>query len=202
MEITVPEYKILPEVKLDPRATALVVGDMQVDFVSPKGRLFVPEARKTIPKILHLISKARRANSPIFFVQDWHRSDDPEFSLWPPHTVAGTPGAKVVSQLKPMSVDFFIHKKTYDPFFGTEFSLLLRQKGIRTLVITGTVANICVLHSVGSAYLRGYEVVVPEDAISSLIPFDQAAALRQISFVYKGKITRAAGIKFLDNVRV
>ena len=114
MEITVPEYKILPEVKLDPRATALVVGDMQVDFVSPKGRLFVPEARKTIPKILHLISKARRANSPIFFVQDWHRSDDPEFSLWPPHTVAGTPGAKVVSQLKPMSVDFFIHKKTYE----------------------------------------------------------------------------------------
>ena len=197
MEITVPEYEILPEVKLDPRVTGLVVGDMQVDFVSPKGKLCVPEARKTIPNILHLISEARKANCPIFFVQDWHRSDDPEFSLWPLHAVAGTPGAKVVPQLKPLPVDYFIHKKTYDPFFATELDLILRQKAIRTLVITGTVANICVLHTVGSAYLRGYEVVVPEDAISSLIPFDQAAALRQISFVYQGKVTRSSGIKFL-----
>src|SRR3972149_790987 len=101
MEVTVPEYKVLPEVKLDPRVTALLVVDMQVDFVSPKGKLCVPEARKTIPAILHLISKNRRAKRPIFFTQDWHRADDPEFSLWPLHAVAETPGAKVGSQLRP-----------------------------------------------------------------------------------------------------
>ncbi len=196
MDITVPEYEIFPEVKLDPRVTALVVGDMQVDFVSPKGKLCVPGARKTIPNILHLISEARNANASIFFIQDWHRPDDPEFSRWPLHAVAETSGAKVVPQLKPRPTDYFIRKRTYDAFLGTELDLVLRQKGIRTLVITGTVANICVLHTAGSASLRGYEVVVPEDAISSLTPFDQAAALRQISFVYQGKITRSSGIKF------
>jgi nicotinamidase-related amidase len=196
MNVTVPEYKTLPEVKLDPRGTALVVVDMQVDFVRPKGKLCVPEARKTIPNILHLISESRKAKCPIFFTQDWHRPDDPEFFLWPLHAVAETPGARVVPQLKPLPVDYFIRKKTYDAFFGTEFDLILRQKGIRTLVITGTVANICVLHTAGSACLRGYGVVVPEDATSSLTPFDQAAALRQISFVYQGKITRACGIRF------
>jgi nicotinamidase-related amidase len=197
MEVTVPDYRILPEVKLDPRMTALVVVDMQVDFVSPKGKLCVPEARKTLPKILHLIYKARRAKCPIFFTQDWHRSDDPEFSIWPLHAVAETPGARVSWQLKPSPTDYFIRKITYDAFFGTDLDMVLRQKGIRNLVITGTVANICVLHTAGSACLRGYDIIVPEDVISSLTPFDQAVALRQISFVYQGKITRSSGIKFL-----
>ena len=201
MEVTVPKYKVHPEVKLDPRVTALLVVDMQVDFVSPRGKLCVPEARKTVPAILHLISQNRRTKCPIFFTQDWHRPDDPEFCLWPLHAVAETPGAKVFPQLKPMPEDYFIRKKTYDAFFGTEFDLILRQKGIRTLVITGTVANICVLHTAGSACLRGYGVVVPEDATSSLTPFDQAAALRQISFVYQGKITRSSGIRFLKALK-
>jgi nicotinamidase-related amidase len=196
MNPAVPEFEILPEVKLAPRSAALVVVDMQTDFVSPKGKLCVPEAAGTIPKIIHLISKARWANCPIFFTQDWHRPDDPEFFVWPPHAVAGTPGARVVSRLNPLATDYFIRKKTYDAFFATDFDLLLRQKRIRTLIVAGTVANICVLHTAGSACLRGYEVVVPEDAISSLTPFDQAAALRQISFVYRGKITRASGVTF------
>jgi nicotinamidase-related amidase len=201
MNVAVPEYKTLPEVKLDPRWAALVVVDMQNDFVSPKGRLCVSEARRTIPNILKLIYEARKAKCPIFFTQDWHRPDDPEFSLWPLHAVAETPGARVVPQLKPLPVDFFIRKKTYDAFFGTEFDLILRQKRIRNLVITGTVANICVLHTAGSACLHGYGVVVPQDAVSSLTPFDQAAALRQISFVYQGKITRSSGIKFLKTLK-
>ena len=196
MEVGVPEWKILSEVRLDPPVTGLIVGDMQVDFVSPKGRLCVPDAGKTVPNILHLISEFRKVKSPIYFTHDWHRPDDPEFSRWPPHAVMNTPGAKIIKQLKPLPEDYLIFKKTYDVFFGTDLDLLLRQKGIRVLVITGTVANICVLHAVGSAYIRGYEVVVPEDTISSLTPFDQAAALRQISFVYQGKITRSRGIIF------
>jgi nicotinamidase-related amidase len=197
MQVTVPEYKILTEVKLDPRVTALMIVDMQVDFVNPKGKLWVPEARKTIPPILHLISKSRKARCPIIFTQDWHRADDPEFSLWPLHAVAETPGARVFPRLKPLATDYFIRKKTYDAFFGTELDLILRQKGIANLVITGTAANICVLHTAGSASLRGYKVVIPEDAISSLTPFDQAAALRQISFVHHGKITRSSEITYL-----
>ncbi len=196
MEVSVPECKITPKIKLNPRSTALVVGDMQFDFVDPKGTLCVPEAGKTLGAIRHLISAARAAKCPIVFTLDWHRPDDPEFTQWPPHTVEETHGAQVVAQLKPTKNDYFIRKRTYDAFFGTDFDLLLRQMGIRTLIVTGTVANICVLHMAGSAYLRGYSVVVPEDAVSSLNPFDQAAALRQISFVYQAKITRSSGISF------
>ncbi len=66
---------------------------------------------------------------------------------------------------------------------------MLRVKGIKNLVIVGTVANICVLHTAGSAALRWYNIVVPEDWISALTEFDMMATLRQIDFLYKGKIT-------------
>ncbi len=196
MEVSVPVYSITPSVSLDPRSTALIVVDMQVDFASPKGKLFVKDSRPTIPIIRSLVSRARKSRVPVVFTQDWHRRDDDEFLIWPPHTVEGSRGARIIPELDAMPTDYFIRKRTYDAFFATDLDLLLRQKGVKNLIITGTVANICVLHTAGSASLRGYEIVVPADAISSLTPFDQAAALRQISFIYQGKITRSGAIKF------
>jgi nicotinamidase-related amidase len=156
----------------------------------------VPGAQKTIPAIRHLIAKARKARVPIIFTQDWHRVDDPEFSIWPSHAVEGTRGAQVAPGLKASAKDHFIRKRTYDAFFSTDLDLLLRQKKIQNLVISGTVSNICVLHTAGSARLRGYEITVAADAISSLTPFDQASAFRQISFIYQGKITNSQGVIF------
>jgi nicotinamidase-related amidase len=196
MEVSIPEYKIAPSVFLNPRYTALIVVDMQVDFASPAGKLFVQESRPTIPKIRSLVSNARKMKVPVIFTQDWHRADDAEFLIWPPHAVEGTRGAQVIPELKSLGSDFYIRKRTYDAFFATDLDLLLRQKGIKNLIITGTVANICVLHTAGSARLRGYEIIIPLDAISALTSFDQSAALRQIAFVYQGKITHSSGIKF------
>lgn len=196
MEVTVPEYEIVPELSVDARQTALIILDMQVDFVDPEGKLSVPEARKTVPAIRRTIEKARGAGIPVIFTQDWHRSDDPEFSIWPEHTVEGSPGAEIVAELSPREKDFFIRKRTYDPFFSTDLDLLLRQKEIHRLVITGTMANVCVLHTAGSGHLLGYESIIPMDAVSALTPFDLQAALRQISFLYQGKITTSTGLKF------
>ncbi len=196
MEVLVPEYKIHPRVSVPSRKTALLISDMLADFVSPKGKLFVPDTRKTIGPIRSLIQKARKAQGTIIFIQDWHRPDDPEFSIWGKHAIQETPGVKVISELGPSPKDFLVRKRTYDPFFATDLDLLLRQKGIQSLVITGTLANICVLHAAGSASLRGYEVIVPIDTISALNPFDYQTALRQISFVYQGKLTRSQGIQF------
>jgi nicotinamidase-related amidase len=196
MQVTVPYYRILSKVSLPARKTALLLADMLVDFVSPRGKLFVPDTRKTIGPLRSLLGKARAAGAPIVYIQDWHRPDDPEFSIWGPHAIQETKGTKVIPELAPAPRDFVVRKRTYDPFFATDLDLLLRQKGIQNLVITGTVANICVLHAAGSASLRGYQVVVPIDTISALNPFDFQAALRQISFVYQGKLSYSQGITF------
>lgn len=196
MEISIPEYRFSSKVPLDPRVTGIIVGDMLVDFVSPKGKLFVPDSPQTISPIQKLIAKARNAGARVIFIQDWHRVDDPEFSIWGPHAVEDSPGAEIIPELAPLPKEFIVRKRTYDPFFGTDLELLLRQSGIRNLLITGTVANICVLQTAGSASLRGFRIIVPKDTISALSPFDYQVSLRQISFVYQGEITTSEGIKF------
>ena len=196
MEAMVPDYKILDRVSLPASKTAVLIADMLVDFVSPRGKLFVKDTRKTIAPIRSLILKARKAGVAIIYIQDWHRPDDPEFSIWGPHAVQETKGTEIIPELAPLPQDYIVRKRTYDPFYATDLDLLLRQKGIRHLVITGTVANICVLHAAGSADLRGYDIVVPIDTISALNPFDFQSALRQISFVYQGKLSRSAAIRW------
>ncbi len=192
------EYSVKDRVELPARDTAVIVVDMQNDFVHPKGALFVPEAPKTVPAIAKLLEKARKAGVSVFYTQDWHGEEDPEFAIWGRHAVAGTWGAEIVEELKPHKGDTLIKKLRYDGFYGTPLDHLLRLKGVKRLVVVGTVANICVLHTAGSAALRWYEVVVPMDGVSALNEGDYHFALRQIDFLYRGSVVRSVeGIEFV-----
>lgn len=190
--IQIPEIMIHEKVRIEPERTAVIVVDMQNDFAHPRGKLFVPDAPKTIPNIARLIKRARAHRIPVIYTQDWHMKEDPEFKIWGEHAVAGTWGAEIVDDLKPLEGDIVIKKLRYDAFYGTQLEHILSRVIKRdTLVITGTVANICVLHTAGSAALRWFDVVVPVDGISALTQFDLYAALRQIDFLYKGKVVRS-----------
>ncbi|GAB6944403.1 cysteine hydrolase family protein [Vulcanisaeta sp. JCM 14467] len=196
--VKIPEIEIKEEVQLPASSTAVIVVDMQNDFVKPSGKLYVSTAQATIPAIKKLLTKARDANVPIIYTQDWHFKNDPEFRIWGEHCVMGTWGAEIVDELKPMPDDIVIRKRRYDAFFGTDLDYVLRHVVHATnLVIVGTVANICVLHTAGSAALNWYNVVVPIDGISALNEFDYYVALRQVSFLYTGVLTRVDGIKFV-----
>ncbi|MDT7863486.1 MAG: isochorismatase family cysteine hydrolase [Vulcanisaeta sp.] len=195
--VKIPEMEIKEEVVLDPSKTAVVVVDMQNDFVKPNGKLYVPTAQATVPAIRKLLEKARDANVPIIYTQDWHFKNDPEFRIWGEHCVMNTWGAEIIDELKPMPDDILIRKRRYDAFFGTDLDYVLRHVvHADTLVIVGTVANICVLHTAGSAALNWYNVVVPIDGISALDEFDYYAALRQVTFLYKGVLTKVDSIRF------
>ncbi len=186
--VEVPEYKVVKEVKLPSRETAVIVVDMQNDFVKPEGKLYVPTAPKTIEPIRRLLDKARKKKVRIFYTQDTHYDDDPEYAIWGEHVRYGTWGWKIIDELAPEPGDIVVQKTRYDGFYGTPLEDLLRVYNIKNLVIVGTVANICVLHTAGSAALRWYKVIVPMDGISALSDFDYHAALRQIDFLYKGVI--------------
>ncbi|MER3557553.1 MAG: isochorismatase, partial [Thermus sp.] len=149
--LELPEIPKESKVELPARETALVVVDMQNDFTHPEGALFVPDAPKTIPIIRRLLEEARTRGARVIFTQDWHREDDPEFRIWPVHAVAGTWGAEIVEELKPQKGELVIQKVRYDAFYGTPLDHYLHLFGVKHLVVTGTVANICVLHTAGSA---------------------------------------------------
>ncbi|MDT7901186.1 MAG: isochorismatase family cysteine hydrolase [Acidianus sp.] len=194
--VEVPKIPEEKEIELNPHDTALIIVDMQNDFVRKDGKLPVPTAESTIKPIKDLIKKARDSSALVIYTQDWHMKDDPEFKIWGEHALAGTWGAEIIDELKPEKDDFIIKKYRYDAFFETPLDYILRVKGIKNLIITGTVANICVLHTAGSAALRWYNVIMPKDGISAITDFDYYATLRQVDFLYKGKITTSAGIKF------
>ncbi len=195
--VEVPGYEVVDRVELPASRTAVIVVDMQNDFVKEGGKLRVPTAEATIGPIRRLLEEARAAGVRVFYTQDTHYDGDPEFEIWGEHVKYGTWGWEIVDELKPQPGDIVVQKTRYDGFYGTPLDDLLKVYGIEYVVIVGTVANICVLHTAASAALRWYKVVVPVDGISALTEFDMHATLRQISWLYKGTVVRSVdGIEF------
>lgn len=192
-----PEIPWQEKVELSGEKSAVLVVDMQNDFVHERGSLRVPTAAATVEPIRTLLERARKAGGQVIYTQDWHVPDDPEFRIWPKHCVAGTWGAEIVAELSPQPGEPAVKKTSYDPFFRTELEELLRERGVEELVIVGTVANICVLHAAGSGALRGFRVTVPKNGVSALNEFDLLLALRQITFLYRGiAVLEQSGIVF------
>ena len=193
--IEVPHYDVLDEVRVDPARTALIVVDMQNDFVSEGGSLLVPDAAATIPAIAGLLELARGSGMRVVFSQDTHREGDPEWKIWPEHVREGSWGWQIVDALAPREDETVLRKLRYDAFYGTPLDHLLRLWRVGTVVLCGTVANICVHYTAASAALRWYDVVIPRDAISALDPFDLESSLRQTTFLFAGRVTTVAGVR-------
>jgi nicotinamidase-related amidase len=192
--VEVPAYEVRDGVALDPASTALLVVDMQNDFVDPGGALSVPDAAATVPLIGGLAERARAAGTRVIYSQDTHDAGDPEWRIWPEHARRGGWGWQIVDDLAPHAGDTVIQKVRYDAFYGTHLDHFLRLWRVDTLVICGTVANICVHYTAASAALRWYDVVIPRDAVSALDPFDLESSLRQTAFLFAGSVTTADGI--------
>jgi nicotinamidase-related amidase len=199
--VEVPTYDVHDQVAVDPTRAALIVVDMQNDFVKDGGTLQIPDAEGTIPAIQRLLRQARKAGMRVVFTQDTHRDGDPEWGIWPEHAREGSWGWEIVDDLRPHENELVIRKLRYDAFYGTPLDHLLRLWDIDTLVICGTVANICVHYTAASAALRWYRVVIPRDAVSALNPFDMELSLRQTAFLFAGKITSSKGIQIAAGQR-
>jgi nicotinamidase-related amidase len=193
----VPEYAVQENVRVDPDTTALLVIDMQNDFVKQGGGLLVPEAEATVPAIKGLLDLARTSRMRVLYSQDTHRPGDREWEIWPAHCREGSWGWEIITELAPAGSETVVRKITYDAFYGTPLDHLLRLWGVCTLVICGTVANMSVQYTAASAALRSYAVVIPRDGISALEPFDLEASLRQTAFVLAGQVTTAEGVRLL-----
>lgn len=192
--VEVPEYTLQERVDVDPQRTALVVVDMQRDFVDEDGALPAADAREAVPRIRRLLDWARRRGITVFYTQDTHLEGDPEWGIWGRHAERGTPGWEIVEELAPREDELVFRKVRYDAFYGTHLEHEIRRRGIDTLIICGTVANICVHYTAASAGLRWLKVIHPVDALGSLTPFDREAALRQASFLFQATLTTTDGL--------
>jgi len=180
--------------RLEPSRTALLVVDMQNDFVKRGGSLVVPDAGKTVPAIRRLLELARTSRMRVVYIQDTHRPGDPEWEVWPEHCREGSWGWEVVAELAPLQGEAVLPKRRYDAFYDTPLDSLLRGWNVDTVVVCGTLANMGVHYTAASAALRWYSVVIARDAISALEPFDLQSTLIKTSFALAGMVTTTGGV--------
>jgi biuret amidohydrolase len=189
------------EVIADPSRTALLIIDMQNDFVRPEAKLSTPGAAGLIPIIAAFAQACRQRGFPVVYTREMHRPKLEDFGIEgcfePPHCLEGTTGPEIVAGLEPHKADFVISaKRRYDAFLGTELDLLLRGLRIENLIFAGVCTDICVLSSVITARNLDYRCYVLRDAVDATCPPRQEAALMSMSHVFAHVGDTAAAADF------
>src|SRR5213593_2646953 len=192
----------------EPGRTALVVVDMQRGFLDPGEAMEVPPAREIVRVIRSLMEVFRARHLPVVFTEFVYSESAPVLigSLHPEHKPAppgaprgfglpssscleGTPSAETIPDLAPRSGEIVVRKRGYDAFTGTPLDGALRARNVTSLVVTGTMTDICVLATVTAALHREYRVTLVEDGVSTLWPEIQRATLDIIGRAYGRVVT-------------
>jgi len=185
--------------------TALVVVDVQNDFADPAGSLYVRRAPGLVDEVNEEIASALEGGAIVVYTQDWHPPDTPHFEkdggVWPVHCVRDTWGAQLHPELRVEGEvvrkgtggeDGYSGFTVRDPVTGeeepTRLDELLRERGVRRVVVAGLCQDVCVKETALDAIAAGYETVVPESATRpvEVEPGDEERAWEEM---------RQAGIK-------
>ena len=171
---------------------ALISIDYTYDFVADDGKLTGGKPAQAIETALvDTTRKAYEAGDYIFFAIDAHDEDDPfhpESKLFPPHNIKGTSGRHLYGAIKEDSRVFWMDKRHYSAFSGTDLDIRLRERKVDTVVLTGVLSDICVLHTAIDAYNLGYQIEIVEGAIAALTDEAHQFALNHFQHVLGAKI--------------
>jgi nicotinamidase-related amidase len=190
------------EFEFDPKTTALVMIDFQRDFVDPGGfgealGNDVSLLRRAVPPAERVLKAARARGLMVIHTREGHR---PDLSDCPPakkargHLTAGIgdpgpmgrilvrgeEGHDIVKELYPEPGEPVVDKPGKGAFFATDLDGILRNRGIRQLVVCGVTTEVCVNTTVREANDRGYDCLVLEDCVASYFPEFQKAALAMV----------------------
>jgi nicotinamidase-related amidase len=187
----------------DPAVTALVVIDMQRDFLLPGGfgALLgndVALLAKVVEPLRAVLAAARAAELMVIHTREGHR---PDLSDCPPSKLArghldtpiGAPGPNgrvlvrgevghdIVEALAPLPGEVVLDKPGKGAFYATDLELILRNAQITSLVVTGVTTEVCVHTTVREANDRGFDCLVPGDCVGSYFPEFHEVGLRMIA---------------------
>ncbi|MDD1704699.1 MAG: cysteine hydrolase [Methanoregula sp.] len=167
---------------------ALLLIDMQNDFVLEDAPLPVAQGRVVIPKIRELLDGFRAKKFPVFHVIRVHRPDGSDVEIIRqedfrnhPFAVEGTHGAAVVDELTPLAGEYVIPKIRMSAFIGTELDLMLRNLGVTGVVVTGIQTPNCIRTTIYDAIAYNYSVVAVSDAIGAQSDAIHQANLRDMT---------------------
>jgi ureidoacrylate peracid hydrolase len=192
--------------RADPRHAMLVVVDMQNDFCHREGAACkrgrdMGFVQKMIPRLIGFVAAARQNGFPICFVRTsgnpwtntpvWTEFKDPELLA----CAEGTWGAEFHPGLEPQANDMVVTKHRYSAFIGTDLDLLLRARGVKSLLVTGVGTGMCVFHTLTVGFMLDYYITLIEDCCATTYgpqAHDEAVALIRKHY---GRIASSEEIK-------
>jgi nicotinamidase-related amidase len=166
---------------------ALLIIDMINNFDFSHGPILAQKATRIASSIKNLKIQFNEKKLPVIFIND-------HYNLWQAdlHKIIDLCRNKhsqpIFEQLLPEENDLFLIKPKHSAFFGTALNTLLHQLKVNTLILTGIAGNICVLFTANDAYMREYELLVPNNCIASADDKDNQYALTMMENVLKAKI--------------
>ncbi|MDF3070215.1 MAG: putative Isochorismatase [Polyangiaceae bacterium] len=189
-------------IALDPKKTAVIMIDMQRDFLEPGGfgeslGNDVSLLKRAVGPCKSLLELARRTGILVIHTREGHRpdlSDAPKAKVerGAPSTrigapgpmgrilVRGEPGHDLIPELYPLPGEPVIDKPGKGAFYATDLGSILQHRGIETLIVCGVTTEVCVHTTVREANDRGYKCIVPGDCCASYFPEFHEMGLRMI----------------------
>ena len=187
---------------------ALLIIDMQNDFVLPGAPACINGAHKTVPFIKKILEYFRADNLPVFYAIREYRADGSDIEAFrrqgfltnQKYVLPGTHGSEIVEEIKPIEGEYVIVKNRFSAFMHTELDLILRRLDVKDLVICGTQYPNCIRTTVYDAVAYGYEVTVIIDATSAKTRHIEASNIRDMKNIGVRCIKLDRYLRFFSNL--
>jgi biuret amidohydrolase len=183
---------------VDPRSTVMIVVDMQNDFVAEGAKLQSAQAHAMVPKLAATLRFCREKGIRVVYTAHVHRSDGCDMGLYDDLysvvadrsvLVDGSPGAEIYKDLAPAPGEHVIKKHRYSAFFATDLDLILREWGVKTVIISGTTTEKCCHATARDAMFRNYQVAFLSDATGTFDYPDVGQGALSAADVHRATLT-------------
>jgi nicotinamidase-related amidase len=159
---------------INTKRTAIIVVDMQGVFCDPDGAVYIPDAPKVVGPIQRILNAGRAADIPIIYLRHVVRGDGSDTGrmrdLYPGVDAIldrSLPSVQIIDALRPLPGDIVVDKLFFSGFHNTDLDTILRARDVDTIVICGTVTNVCCESTVRDAAHREYKVIMVADACAA-----------------------------------
>jgi nicotinamidase-related amidase len=184
----------------DKASVAMLMIDVINDLEFEGGEELLQHALPAAQRIAELKKRAKKEKIPVIYVNDNFGKWQSDLNNLLQHCLNDdVRGKPLVELLRPDQDDYFVLKPKHSGFYSTTLDVLLQYLRVKTLILTGLTADICVLFTANEAYLRDYHLVIPADCVASIDEKENQHALKFMQRVLKADIRPSIEVK-LDSL--